>query len=183
MKMGFPLKVVLLGAFALTVAWFATTMKDPALVNIHKQIQADFPSVEHINADDYANLNTEEIVVFDVREPEEFAVSHLDGAIRVDPEISPDAFSEQIKDSLKGKTAVFYCSVGWRSSDLANRVSNVLEQEGVAASYNLSGGLFQWHNDDRPLMAETGDVTDAIHPFDADWGQLIKDQGAIQYGE
>jgi len=172
--------VFAMGCMAALVTWLAIHSTEPELAKIHKEIQVNFQSVEHIDASNYSDLDTDNLVVFDVREPDEFAVSHLDGAIQIDPAISPAEFSEQYEDILRGKTAVFYCSVGWRSSDVAQRLSSTLTNQGVAASYNLIGGLFQWHNEERPLMSESGSKTEAIHPYNSFWGRLIDDQSAIQ---
>lgn len=173
---------LILGSIGLMIAaWFVVAPMQPELASIHKKIEAYFQSVQHIDADGYVTLDSEQVVVFDVREPDEFAVSHLAGAIQLKPDISPEAFARQFKDTLSGKTVVFYCSVGWRSSDLAQRVDSVLVEQGVVASYNLTGGLFQWHNEERPLMSEAGNSTNAIHPYNAFWGSVIDDQSAIQY--
>ena len=162
-------------------AWYAVTSRSTELVFIHSVILAHYETVEHIEADDYAALDINNLVVFDVREPEEFAVSHLDGAIQIDPDMTPNEFSEEINNITDGKTVVFYCSVGWRSSELAERVDSVLKEHGLSESYNLTGGLFQWHNENRPLTSNQEIDTNAIHPYNSYWGQLIDDQSAVQY--
>ena len=174
-------KMILGGAIAILVAGGVVVAMEPELTKIHKKIEAKYASVEHIDGDDYAKLDPSQIVVFDVRERSEFDVSHLDGAVQVDPGISADAFAEQYKEQLNGKTVVFYCSVGRRSSKLADRVDGVLAQNGASASYNLIGGLFQWRNEERSLMSQAGGTTDAIHPYNAFWGRLIEDKSAIRY--
>ena len=174
-------KMILGGAIAILVAGGVVVAMEPELTKIHKKIEAKYASVEHIDGDDYAKLDPSQIVVFDVRERSEFDVSHLDGAVQVDPGISADAFAEQYKEQLNGKTVVFYCSVGRRSSKLADRVDGVLAQYGASASYNLIGGLFQWRNEERSLMSQAGGTTDAIHPYNAFWGRLIEDKSAIRY--
>lgn len=174
-------KMILGGAIAILVAGGVVVAMEPELTKIHKKIEAKYASVEHIDGDDYTKLDPSQIVVFDVRERSEFDVSHLDGAVQVDPGISADAFAEQYKEQLNGKTVVFYCSVGRRSSKLADRVDGVLAQNGASASYNLIGGLFQWRNEERSLMSQAGGTTDAIHPYNAFWGRLIEDKSAIRY--
>jgi len=155
---------------------------EPELDKIHDEIEASFDLVEHINADEFLALDPTQIVVFDVREPNEYAVSHLAGAVQIDPSIDANSFVDEYKDLLPGKTAVFYCSVGWRSSQLAQRVDEVLADEGVLRSFNLTGGLFKWHNEARPLMSRTKEVTNSIHPYDSMWGKLIEDKTSIDYG-
>ncbi len=178
-----PLKVIIplvLVAIA-TTAWIGTSVQKPELVKIHETIEESFQQVEHISGDEYLALDPEKIVVFDVREPDEYDVSHIAGAVRIDPDIDPESFAEEFKNLLPGKTAVFYCSVGWRSSELAQRVNSVLTEEGVIESFNLTGGLFQWHNEAKPMTNDAQDITDRIHPYDDYWGKLIDDESSIQY--
>ena len=116
-----------------------------------------------------------------MRRASEFDVSHLEDAVQIDPGISAADFSEQYKDEINGKTVVFYCSVGRRSSRLAERVDTVLTENNAAASYNLIGGLFQWSNDGRSMMSPTGQSTNAIHPYNPYWARLIENKSVIQY--
>lgn len=112
------------------------------------------------------------LVMFDVRKAEEFEVSHLEGAVHVDPEISADAFLELHRDLLKDRTAVFYCSVGYRSSILVERIAKANSDS--MRLVNLRGGLFQWYNDGLAVYDSAG-VTDKVHPFSAYWGRLLVD--------
>lgn len=123
------------------------------------------------------NRHTAPLIV-DVRAPEEFAVSHIAGAVRVDPGISTKAFLEKLAASAAGRDVVFYCSVGMRSSPLAARVADALKQAGAGGVYNLEGGLFRWHNEKRALVDRKG-PTDRIHPYDNHWGGLIARQDQI----
>ncbi len=111
-------------------------------------------------------------VVFDVRTPAEYAVSHLPGAILVDPDMGAATFLERYGKAVKGKTAVFYCSVGVRSSRLAERVAQGLKARGATGVDDLAGGIFAWHGQARPLVDAKG-PTDFVHPYDATWGRLL----------
>lgn len=113
------------------------------------------------------------LLLFDVREPEEFDTSHLQGAIRIDPAISPEAFAQLLPQTPEGSTVVAYCSVGERSAVLLQRVRNILEERGMTSILNLRGGIFRWYNDGRMVVDEHG-PTDRIHPYDAIWGTLIE---------
>ncbi len=73
---------------------------------------------------------------------------------------------------VNGKTAVFYCSVGVRSSRLAERVAQGLKARGAVAVDDLAGGIFAWHGEARPLVDAKG-PTDFVHPYDATWGRLL----------
>lgn len=111
-------------------------------------------------------------IVFDVRTPQEYAVSHLPGAIHVAPGMGTRDFLEHYGNKVKGKTAVFYCSVGVRSSRLADKVADSLKARGATAVDDLAGGIFAWHGERRELVDAEG-PTDFVHPYNASWGRLL----------
>jgi rhodanese-related sulfurtransferase len=154
---------------------------DGGLAKVHKGIESEFVEVSHIDGDSLSALSQESTVLFDVREASEFSVSHLKGAFRVDPGMSTQEFIAQFSDLSKGKTAIFYCSVGQRSSDLANRVQDALISSGAKAAYNLEGGIFKWHNENRPLYASGTESTSYVHPYNPVWGRMVKDQKNTRY--
>ena len=151
------------------------------LAAVHHGIAASHPSVAHINANDFSSLSEPAMVVFDTREPEEFAVSHIAGAIRVAPDLPPEAFLNEFGHLVEGKTAVFYCSVGARSSQYAEQVQEALRDSGAINVVNLERGLFGWHNDDRPLVQNSGAATRLIHPYDENWGRLVDRTEFLSY--
>ena len=123
--------------------------------------------------------------MFDVRQAEEHAVSHLPNAIWLDPSSSAEDFVEDFGAELVGKRVIFYCSVGRRSSDMLSRLLNdpeagpVLQQAQLTA--NLEGGVFSWANSERSLVDSNQQTTQKVHPFNAFWGRLIKDSSKQQY--
>lgn len=151
------------------------------LDKIHLDIVNKYTDVKHLSAVEFQAMEASDLVVFDVREVEEFAVSHIDGAVRVDPDIELSVFREKYAKYLAGKTAVFYCSVGRRSSDLVSQLSGMLETNGAIAAYNLTGGVFRWHNEQRPLMSLNTQESQLIHPYNFYWGRLIDNKSAIRY--
>ncbi len=105
-------------------------------------------------------------VVLDARTPVEYAVSHLQGATRIDPR----------RPTLKGLDAfprdtpvVVYCTVGYRSA----RVAQWLRRQGFRTVYDLSGGLFAWANQGRPMEAD-GRPAAEVHPYNTVWGWLLE---------
>lgn len=110
-------------------------------------------------------------VLLDARAPDEFAKSHLPGAIRVDPKASPEALTAEVA-SLRGADAarpvVVYCSVGIRSARVADR----LRSAGVDDVYNLDGSIFRWASEGRPVVRDGHPVRE-VHPYNALWGQLL----------
>ena len=112
------------------------------------------------------------VLLFDVREADEYAVSHLARATLVKPSISADEFLKTLPADLTGKTLVFYCSVGRRSTTLADKVATALQQRGAKATYNLTGGVFRWRSLGLPLESASGATTD-VHPFSTFWKTFL----------
>lgn len=63
-----------------------------------------------------------------------------------------------------------YCSVGYRSAGVTQR----LREAGFTNVSNLQGSIFRWANEGRPVYRDRRRVQ-AVHPFDARWGQLLTD--------
>lgn len=150
------------------------------LKNVHQELADKFDEVSHMSADQLDRLPSDQVVLIDVREVEEYAVSHLENAIQVDPDISNRKFMQRFESSVKDKIVIFYCSVGYRSSDLAEDVQDRLIQSGARAVYNLKQGIFGWHNAEMPVVNEAGN-TARIHPYDDYWGRLINRRGEVSY--
>jgi rhodanese-related sulfurtransferase len=108
-------------------------------------------------------------VVFDVRTAAEFAESRIAGAIRLDPGLSARAFAVRHGTLAQAADVVLYCAVGWRSGRMMRRLRGRI---GAASVSNLRGGLFRWHAEGWPL--EGAAPAPAPHPFDADWGALLR---------
>jgi len=148
-----------------------------SLETVVDSITQRYPDVAHIKTSELAkkmNANPD-IILIDVRETDEYQVSHLRGAIHAPPDTSTRKLVNLLPPKIKGRAVVFYCSVGERSSAMAKRTQLKLKELGATAIYNLKGGIFAWHNEKRPLVNAAG-PTDYVHPFDNDWGRLVKRQ-------
>ena len=75
---------------------------------------------------------------------------------------------EALEASDAVRTIVVYCSVGYRSSQLAEK----LRARSIENVFNLEGSLFQWANEGRSLYRGDERVHEA-HPYDEEWGQLL----------
>lgn len=150
------------------------------LAAFHLTLLDKFDEVRHLDGDQLSSISAGDVVLIDVREKDEYEVSRLKGAIRVSPDISDRDFIEQFANIVSGKTVVFYCSVGYRSSALAEDVQEDLLKAGSKAVFNLEGGIFNWHNQRRALVNQTG-ASDHIHPFDQHWGRLLERPEKIRY--
>ena len=173
--------VMLLCCPLIAASYLLLAGDDSGLAAVHDGIESQFAEVSHIGGDDLSVLSEEGIVLFDVREVPEFNVSHLKGAIRVDPGMSAQDFIEKFSDISKGKITVFYCSVGLRSSSLADRVQGALISSGAKAAYNLEGGIFKWHNERQPLYTSIAKPTEYVHPYNPIWGRMVNDQKRTRY--
>jgi rhodanese-related sulfurtransferase len=159
----------------------ALALVDPLPV-IDNQLRSDFTEIESIKAADLQILLEHEPgpVILDIREADEYAVSHLKGALRVDPDAELADVLGATGSDLKGRTIIVYCSVGVRSTELAARLREGLKARGAARIANLSQGIFGWHNARRPLV-RSGQPTPYVHPYDGLWGQLVKRQELARY--
>ena len=142
--------------------------------SVDQRIEKEYPRVEFISTEQLyrAQDQSQEVlpVVFDVRESEEFEISHLESAInlKTGPEIAA-----LITD--KNAPIVVYCSIGYRSAGVASE----LEELGYTNVQNLRHSIFEWADKDYPLISEQGD-TDMVHPFNRVWGALL-DKSLHQY--
>jgi rhodanese-related sulfurtransferase len=134
-------------------------------------VRTKFPRVPQLTTAQLAawlaDTNRPRPVLLDVRPQSEFAISHLPGARQVDPNARP----ADIRRLLPTPQApvVVYCSVGWRSSALGER----LIKDGLTNVANLEGSLFAWANEDRPLEAD-GKPASRVHPYNRTFGKLLR---------
>ncbi len=183
--------LVVLCAIAALAALFAMHSVEPqrvtsssaaatALVEAMDDVAKQWPDLPHIATAELARQMTQgNVVLFDVRQQAEYAVSHLPGAMHVAPGMAADDFVARFGDSVAGKLAVFYCSVGVRSSTLAARVADSLKARGARDAVDLAGGIFAWHNERRALVNAQG-ATDFVHPYDNTWGRLVARQKKVR---
>ena len=131
---------------------------------VKKGVRWKFPRVAHISTDSLAALlsrSDKAPLVLDVRGVDEYEVSHLHGASRA---LSVEEALPVLQNMSVDRDIVLYCSVGYRSSLLAEQ----LLDQGVEIVYNLEGGLFTWANEGRSMRG-----TGKVHPFNARWGALL----------
>ena len=111
--------------------------------------------------------------ILDTRAKAEFDVSHLPGAIWVGYE---DFQLKRFGHLSKGSRILLYCSVGYRSEKVAEK----LVRAGYLNVTNLSGGIFAWVNAGKPVYDNDGKITDRIHGYSRAWGIWLK-AGKIVY--
>ncbi len=157
---------LLLGAFAVAAFWLWPRLNPELLEPL---IASRFPRVRWIDSETLAAWLARppamRPVVLDVRTEEEFATSQLQGASRADPQ-GDDLEALRIPEDA---TVVLYCSVGYRSAVLAQK----LGVAGVDEVYNLRGGIFAWANEGRPVYTKEGPARQ-VHPYDRLWGRFLR---------
>lgn len=105
--------------------------------------------------------------LWDARSEAEFAVSHLPGALWV-----PSLEAARRTAGDEPGAVVVYCSVGWRSAALAER----LMRAGYPNVRNLEGGIFAWARRGYPLATagEGGEgPARTVHPYGVFWGRFL----------
>ncbi|NTW74366.1 MAG: rhodanese-like domain-containing protein [Chlorobiaceae bacterium] len=112
------------------------------------------------------------LLLLDVREPEEYLMSHLENALQLSPSTGADQLRERLPEGYRGKTVVAYCSIGERSAVLLERLRDSFRDMGIEDLRNLRGGIFRWHADGRNMVDANG-ATNSIHPYNGLWGMLM----------
>ena len=107
--------------------------------------------------------DNKEVIFVDARERKEFDVSHIKDAIFV----GYDSLDLSAMDKIdKSKELVVYCSVGYRSE----KVSEKLENMGFKNVSNLYGGIFEWKNQEQPVVTPKKEPTNEVHAYNRIWG-------------
>lgn len=139
------------------------------LAALRRLVRARFADVTHLSTAQLAawlaDPERTPPMLLDVRSAAEYAVSHLPGAQRVDPESTAD---EVIANIPADRSWVMYCSVGYRSAHLAQRVL----QAGVTTVSNLDGAIFSWVREGRDLDSDRPSVQ--VHPYSRIAAKLLR---------
>lgn len=156
---------ILIGAAVVLIAGRGTAFEIVRRLTARK-----FPDVQWIDRAELARWREDpsrtQPLVLDARTLPEYQISHLRGAVRMDagrPSLRP------LRNLPKNTPIVVYGSVGYRSA----RLAHWLAQQGYTNVRNLSGSLFQWANEDRPIF-RNGRPTLEVHPYDSRWGLLLE---------
>jgi rhodanese-related sulfurtransferase len=102
------------------------------------------------------------MVLLDIRSPEEYTVSRIEGARFVDY----DHFSDKdVADISKESEIILYCSVGYRSEKIGEKLLDI----GYKNVRNLYGGIFQWKNEGFEVVNKHYMRTDSVHTYNKSW--------------
>lgn len=138
------------------------------LPRVEAEVRERFPAVRQVTVEELEAMleSPRPPLLVDVRAPEEYAVSHLPGAVRA---ATVKEARAAIGTADPERQVVLYCSVGYRSSRLARE----LAEAGVDGVANLEGSIFAWANSGRPVVRGGREVRE-VHPYDRKWGQLLR---------
>ena len=100
---------------------------------------ANGSAITLITPQELNQANQSEIVLVDVRTPQEYAQGHIENAINIDF-YAPD-FLKKMNALDKNKDIYIYCRSGHRSGLAAKK----LEQSGFKKIYDLQGGINNWY--------------------------------------
>ena len=92
------------------------------------------------------NNPPEDLVILDVRTPEEFAAGHLEGAIMVD--FYSQDFADRIAELDPDVPYLLYCNSGNRSGQTVP----LLEELGFNDVADVDGGIQAWLSNDLPTV-------------------------------
>lgn len=103
----------------------------------------------------YDNLQERPVLVVDVREPDEYAQGHIEGALNIPRGLLEGAADPGYKHrhpklcQARNEAILLYCQSGGRSALAAD----TLQQMGFGHVYNLAGGIECWEAEGLPLVS------------------------------
>ncbi len=119
----------------------ATESTEPAAEATVAGAAAEISGISTISVDAAAAITDnppDDLVVLDVRTPEEFAEGHLEGAVLVD--FYAADFAEQLAALDTDVPYLVYC----RSGNRSGQALGVMEQLGFASAVDVDGGIVAW---------------------------------------
>lgn len=136
---------------------------------LNATIRHKFPSVARIRILELAawlgDAGRTPPQLLDVREPDEYRISHLADARQVEPGSDPTTLNLP-----KDQPIVTYCSVGYRSAEFARK----LRAAGFTNVRNLEGSIFGWANESHPLVRSDEKLIGEVHPYNRLCGLLLR---------
>jgi rhodanese-related sulfurtransferase len=137
-----------------------------SMENAVEAVRRDCPAAQPVSGAELAAMlaGPDKPLLIDVRTAEEFALSHLPGAVRC------DNADDAVALSKRTGRVILYDSSGARSAKL----TEILARRGVREVAYLVGGIFQWANEERPLVDGDENAATKVHPYNRFWGRLLK---------
>ena len=125
---------------ALLTSWLAHAADKP------QTEAAARPAIKNVGVEEFDKLRKEkEVVVLDVRTPEEVAKARIPGSVVID--FNSDNFDQEVAKLDKSKTYLVHCAAGGRSA----RACKKMEKLKFVKLYNLEGGMGAWEKAGKPV--------------------------------
>lgn len=105
-------------------------------------------------------------LLLDARTEAEYAVSHIDGAIRLDPKQPNLSVLENVS---RHTPVVVYSATSLGGTAMAQ----ALTQANFDHASVLAGGIFRWINEGHPVVKDHAAAAE-VHPYNGTWGHLLK---------
>ena len=100
----------------------------------------------NIDAHKFDELIKEGYTIIDIRTPEEYHQSRIDGAILIN--FYDPGFKRNVESLDKEGIYIIYCRSGSRSSNALS----IFKKAGITEVKHLSGGIIDWHRAGKPLV-------------------------------
>lgn len=120
---------------------------DGANMNSADNKETSTPMIENVDVNKAAELleSDTDIVVLDVRTPEEFSSERIAGAVNIDFRAAD--FSEKLASLDKNQTYLVHCAAGGRSA----KSRDIMEKAGFTSIYHMDGGMGAWESAGKPV--------------------------------
>lgn len=100
-----------------------------------------------VGAEEFATvIEQPDVVVLDVRTPEEFNEGHIEGAVNMN--VDGPTFADDVAQLDPDKTYAVYCRSGNRSATAVGYMTD----QGFTSLYDLGGGIGTWQSAGYPLV-------------------------------
>jgi rhodanese-related sulfurtransferase len=140
------------------------------VLDMYRSNKKDFPAAVDISAEEAMRLSEQGAVIFiDARKPEEQAVSMIPGAVTETAFTNAPVIPE-------GKKAVAYCTIGYRSGVLSEK----MDKQGIHV-VNLAGGILAWVFEGGKVYHE-GMEAKRVHVYGEKWNYLPEGYEPVMFG-
>jgi rhodanese-related sulfurtransferase len=159
--------LVLLAILAIGFAWDGSPLGSLVL---REAVALKFRDVRRVSPGELIawmrDANRPPPLLIDARPVEQFALSHIDGAVNLDP-VQPNI--SQLENVRRDTPIVVYDGPGAAGAVMVQ----ALAQADFTRVSNLDGGLFRWVNEGHPVVDAKGPAT-KVAPLSWSWGRLLK---------
>ncbi len=110
---------------------------------------ADVPGIRLVSASEGAEIQSDppaDLVVLDVRTPEEFSEGHLEDAVMID--FYRDDFADELAELDPNVPYLLYCRSGNRSGQTAELMKDL----GFTDVADIDGGIVSWTDSNLPTV-------------------------------